>query len=171
MGFALTERGVSSSATIGWLTSIASLGVPAGTLVFRAATRWFETGRLLALEFAIIAIGFVGMTYAPDYRSLMAFGALNQLGCGMILPTLLTWAVRGLVFENRGRGTGLWQSIFAVGQTLGAIAVPAIARLAGSPQITPTFQYFGYVALSAAIIALAASLRFPAVPHAVADSA
>jgi MFS family permease len=170
MGVALTERGVTSSATIGWLTSIASLGVPAGTFVFRYAARRLSTAGLLALEFGIIAVGFVGMTHAPDYRTFMLFGALNQLGCGMILPTLLTWAVRGLVFANRGRGTGVWQSVFSVGQTLSALAIPAMARLIGSGAITPTFQYFGYAAFAAAALALAASLRREFLAHAEADA-
>lgn len=170
MGVALTERGVTSPDTIGMLTALASLGVPIGTFVFRSAARRFSTGRLLALEFAIIAIGFVGMTHAPDYRTFLAFGALNQLGCGMTLPTLLTWAVRGLVFENRGRGTGIWQSVFSIGQTASAIAIPAMARVLGGGGITPTFQYFGYVAIAAGAIAFAGSLRFPAIPHAVAGA-
>ena len=170
MGVALTERGVTSPARIGWLTSIASLGVPAGTFLFRAAAHRLSTARLLMLEFSIIAVGFVGMTYAPDYRAFMAFGALNQVGCGMILPTLLTWAVRGLVFGNRGRGTGIWQSVFSVGQTLSAVAIPATARLLGSSGITPTFQYFGYAAATAAVIALLLSGRSERVAHSVADS-
>lgn len=170
MGVALTERGVTSADTIGVLTAIASLGVPIGTFVFRSAARHLSTGRLLALEFAIIATGFVGMTHAGDYRTFMAFGALNQLGCGMTLPTLLTWAVRGLVFENRGRGTGVWQSVFALGQPLSAVSIATAARLLGSTAITPTFQYLGYTAAAAAIAALFGSLRFPGVPHAVAGA-
>jgi MFS family permease len=170
MGVALTERGISNPATIGWLTSIASLGVPAGTLLFRAAARRLSTAQLLALEFFVIAIGFIGMTHASDYRSLMAFGALNQVGCGMSLPTLLTWAVRGLVFANRGRGTGIWQSVFSVGQTVSAVAIPAIARLLGSPGITPTFQYFGYAAAVACVFAFVASLRVGTAPHALAEA-
>lgn len=168
MGVALTERGITSPARIGVLTSIASLGVPLGTFVFRGAARFLSTPRLLAVEFAIIAIGFIGMTMASDYRGFMVFGALNQLGCGMALPTLLTWAVRGLVLGNRGRGTGIWQATFSVGQTLSAVAIPAMARLLGSPGITPTFKYFGYAALAAAVVALIASVRGRQVTHAEA---
>lgn len=170
LSVALTERGVTAPDRIGMLTALASLGVPVGTFVFRTAARHLSTGRLLALEFAIIAVGFVGMTHASDYRTFLAFGALNQLGCGMTLPTLLTWAVRGLVFSNRGRGTGIWQSVFSIGQTASAIAIPAMARALGGGGITPTFQYFGFVALAAGALALAGSLRFPAVPHAVAGT-
>lgn len=168
MGVALTERGITSPVRIGVLTSIASLGVPIGTFVFRAAAKYLSTPRLLAFEFAIIALGFIGMTFATDYREFMLFGALNQLGCGMTLPTLLTWAVRGLVIGNRGRGTGLWQATFSVGQTLSAVAIPTIARLIASPGITPTFQYFGYAALVASILAFIGSLRGPKVTHAQA---
>jgi len=51
-----------------------------------------------------------------------------------------------------------------------AVAIPAIARLIGSPDITPTFQYFGYAAAVACVIAFVASLRVETVPHALAEA-
>jgi hypothetical protein len=41
---------------------------------------------------------------------------VNQLGCGLVLPTMLVWTTRGLAYEIRGRGNGMWQASFAIGQ-------------------------------------------------------
>jgi hypothetical protein len=61
--------------------------------------------------------------------------------------------------------------VFSVGQTVSAVAIPAIARLTGSPGITPTFRYFGYAAAVACVFAVAVSLKSERVPHAAAEAA
>jgi MFS family permease len=164
LSVALTEQGIDSPRIIGWLTALVSLGVPLGTLMFRSLARHLSPGRLLAIEFLLIGAGFVGMSHAQSHVLFIVLGALNQLGCGMLLPTLLTWAVRGLVFSNRGRGTGLWQSSFSLGQPLSAVAAPAIAVMMGDG-ITLTFQVFGYVALTACVATALVSLRGANLPH------
>jgi len=73
---------------------------------------------LLAIDFAVIGVGFALMA-ASTSPTAYAWGAgVQQIGCGLILPTLLVWATRGLAFEVRGRGTGVWQAAFAIGQFL-----------------------------------------------------
>jgi len=80
---------------------------------------------------------------------------LQQIGCGLILPTLLVWATRGLAFDIRGRGTGLWQATFAIGQFLSGVTLTFLSkRLDG---LLPTFSALGAVCLTAAVIALLAS--------------
>ena len=128
---ALATLGVTDAGRLGLLTGIATLGVPTGTFVFRAAAPRLRIGNLLALEFLLIAIGFAGMSRASSPWPFVAAAALNQIGCGMILPTLLTWATRGLAFSVRGRGTGIWTSVFAVGQFLSGLLVTWLAGMMG----------------------------------------
>lgn len=78
----------------------------------------------------------------------------------MVLPTLLTWAVKGLPFEIRGRGTGIWQATFSVGQFITGFAVPIIALRMGG--IVPAFQVLGGVALASGIVAIFLALRVTA---------
>jgi len=130
-GLALAALGVTDAGRLGLLTGIATLGVPTGTFVFRAAARRLRISSLLALEFLLIAIGFAGMSRALSPWPFVAAAALNQIGCGMILPTLLTWATRGLAFSVRGRGTGIWTSVFAVGQFLSGLLVTWLAGMMG----------------------------------------
>ena len=156
-GFALNILGIADPARIGVLTSIASLGVPLGTFIFRGATKRLSTSHLLALEFLIIATGFIGMGNSHDYRLYLLAASLNQIGCGMILPTLLIWAIRGLPFEIRGRGTGLWTAVFSVGQFGSGITMTYFAKIMGG--LLPAFSALGAVSLFAAAMAVTAHFK------------
>ena len=153
---ALTSLGVTDPSRLGLFTAIASLGVPAGTFVFRALSR-VPIALLLGLEFVIIGIGFVLMGRAADAQHFVAAAALNQLGCGMVLPTLLTWATRGLAFEIRGRGNGMWQATFAVGQFLSGLIVTFLGEHVGG--LLPAFLALGVANIVMAVVAVAGSLR------------
>lgn len=126
----LAVLGVADPARIGFLTSIASVGVPLGTFLYARIGRW-PVRRLLLLEFSMLAIGFgvMGTAHAPTGFLIGCF--INQLGAGLLLPTLLVWAMSLLAFEIRGRGAGLWQSSFALGQFLSPVVVTFAARHVG----------------------------------------
>jgi MFS family permease len=158
---ALTSLNVTDPARLGLFTAIASLGVPAGTFVFRALSR-VPIALLLGTEFVIIGIGFVLMGRATDAQHFAAAAALNQLGCGMVLPTLLTWATRGLAFEIRGRGNGMWQATFAVGQFLSGLIVTFLGEHVGG--LLPAFVTLGIANIVMAVIAAGGSL-LPRIHH------
>ena len=152
-GIALNQLGVRDPAKLGWLTALASLGVPAGTLLFPVLSR-LPLRYLLACEFALIAVGFAWMGKAGGPTPFVCAAALNQVGCGMILPTLLTWAARDLPFETRGRGIGIWTGAFTIGQFLSGVLVTYLAvRLNGLAD--------AFVALSVASLLAAALTVIP----------
>ena len=156
-GLALSQLGITDPAQIGALTMLASLGVPLGTFVFRGLAR-LPIGVLLCLEFVIIGVGFAWMGRTTEPHTFVLAAGLNQLGCGMILPTLLTWATRGLPFEVRGRGNGAWQATFAVGQFLSGVVVTYLAVRTGG--LMPAFIVLGVSNLAVAALALVGYLRF-----------
>lgn len=163
---ALTALGVSEPARIGLYTAIATLGVPVGTVAFRRLSR-LPVAALLFIEFGAIGLGFVGMGLAAAPLPYVAAALVNQFGCGMILPTLLTWATAGLAFEVRGRGNGLWQASFAIGQFLTVIVVFLATRLGG---VQPAFVALAIVNAVVALIAIVFLTRYrgtiaaPAIP-------
>ncbi|MFT4089469.1 MAG: MFS transporter [Asticcacaulis sp.] len=162
LSVALSALGVSDPGMIGMMTAIASLAVPLGTFVFWGASKRLSVPWLLTVEFAIMGAAYVAMSKAADPALFVAFAAISQIGAGMILPTLLTWAMSGLAFEVRGAGTGVWQSTFAFGQFACGMVVPFISGLAGG--IIPAFMVLGIASLSAALLALGSStlVRKPA---------
>lgn len=148
---ALHAIGVIDPAQIGKLTAIASLGVPIGTVVFRFVARW-SVGRLLMLEFGVIGLGFIGMGRATEPDAFVHAALFNQIGCGMVLPTLLTWATRGLDYAVRGRGTGIWQGTFSVGQFLSGVTITLLSATTGG--IFTAFTVLGVLGLFAAVLSI-----------------
>ena len=153
---ALNSLGIRDPAKLGLLTAIACVGVLVGTLIFRLLAR-FALNRLLALEFLIIGAGFMSMGKAGNSWQFVVGAAMNQIGCGMILPTLLTWATRGLQFEFRGRGNGTWQATFALGQFLSGMVVTLLGDTVGG--ILPAFFFLGVANAAAAVISGLARAR------------
>ena len=156
---ALSVLGVNDPARLAMLTAIASLGVPLGTFIYRGVARW-PIGLVLCIEFALIGLGFVWMGKATTPSNFVSAAAVNQIGSGMILPTLLVWATRGLHFQIRGRGTGVWQGTFAVGQFVCGIVVTWLAVRLGGP-----LAAFVVLGMAAALAALAALLGYLKVRH------
>ena len=53
-------------------------------------------------------------------------------GSGLLLPSMVTWAVASTRFEERGRVTGLWTAAFFFGQFLTPIIMGGITAAVGS---------------------------------------
>jgi MFS family permease len=141
--------GVRDPASIGRYTMLASLGVPVGTLLYYVAAR-LHIGLLLFLEFVLVGVGFLGMSRAaePVGYSLVAF--VNQVGCGLILPTMLVWATRGLAYRVRGRVTGIWTATFSVGQFISGVTIQFLSeRMDGA--LLGAFRGLGMAALAIAV--------------------
>jgi len=152
----LTQLGIADPARTGFLTSLASLGVPLGTFVFSRLGRW-PVARLLLIEFALLTTGFLLMSRAGGPAPFLTGCFINQLGAGMLLPSLLVWAMSGLPFEIRGRGAGLWTGAFSVGQFLCPLVVTFWTRELGG--LLPAFGALSAAALLGAVFALIGLLR------------
>jgi MFS family permease len=144
----------------GMMTAVASIFVPVGTLCF-----WFLSPRLslksmFVLEFALLAAGFLLMSVLKSPWAFTLAAGLDQIGAGMLLPTLLTWAVVRLPYAVRGRGTGLWTAAFTLGQFVcNNAAIPFITGFTGG--ILPTMGVLGWLCGSAAVLALIAPIKTP----------
>ena len=152
----LDHLGLKDPAQIGFLTSIASLGVPLGTFIYAKATGT-RIARLLLVEFLMLGIGFLLMSRAETTSEFLVGCGINQIGAGMVLPTLLVWAMSQLEFEVRGRGAGLWTGAFSLGQWLSPIIVTFFSQLLGG--FLPSMAALGISAFVAAAVALAANFR------------
>lgn len=149
--FVLTGVGVTATATIGGISALMSLATAIGAGLFGVLSR--NTPRLLLpIEFGIAAVGLV-VIFATASLPLITVGAvLTGFGTGLLLPTLLTWAVNRLRFEQRGRGTGLWTGTLFVGQFLSPIALAAIG--AGIGGLQPALGVLGVLAAVMAVVTL-----------------
>ena len=148
----LAELGMISPAEAGFWTSVASIGVPLGTIIYGVFGKRIGVSRLLLAEFTLLAAGFMVMGTAEATNAFLVGCFVNQLGAGMLLPTLLVWSISILPFEVRGRGTGFWQSAFALGQWLSPLIVTFFALKMGG--LLSSFQMLSYFAAAGVVAAL-----------------
>jgi predicted MFS family arabinose efflux permease len=165
---ALEVLGVHDPALIGKITTLASIGVPFGTFIYWGLAR-LPIGWLLLIDFALIGAGFILMGRAADPTAYAWGSFVNQVGCGIVLPTMLVWATRGLAYSIRGRGNGMWQAAFAIGQFLSGMVVTLLSTQLGG--LLPTLSVMGKAALAFAVIAGAAGIFWPRSTRSMAERA
>jgi MFS family permease len=147
LSFRLDSIGVESTATIGAASAIASLGTAIGAFLF---------GRLaplgpavtVPLAFGLSGVGIVGMGLASTVPLVVAAAVVTGFGNGLLLPSLLTWALGSLGFEQRGRGTGVWTSALFIGQFACPLVVLALSGAIGG--LGSALVVVGAVSLAAA---------------------
>jgi MFS family permease len=165
---ALVSLGVSDPALIGRYTMLASIGVPLGTFIYWGLSR-LPINWLLLIDFTLIGLGFLMMGRARDPTAYAWGSFMNQIGCGIVLPTMLVWASRDLSYAIRGRGTGMWQAAFAIGQFLSGMVVTLLSKQLGG--LLPTLSLMGESALVFALSAGATGYIWRRSAHARAISA
>jgi len=152
MARVLQESGITNTFQMGIIIAVVSMGIPLGTVIFSRISRT-PVSYLLLMNFSIIAVGCWGMAVAEDIKLLLVASFVNQVGCGLMLPTTLTWSMRQFSFVQRGRGIGLFTSFFNGGQFVGPTFVTWLAAQLTMGAIKPSYRYVAY---GAAVVALAA---------------
>jgi len=154
LSFVLTERGMDSPLLIGRWASIAMFANPLGALLFTLIP-WRSIPKL-TLAFFLFSCGFFVISLSSTWQAAVAGAVIANLGAGMILPTLITWALSTISPEQRGAGTGAWQAANFLGQFLSPLIILALKRLTGSLSAAIMVYailccVFGFIALAGAV--------------------
>jgi MFS family permease len=159
-GYLYGAIGVQSPARIGMAYAVNSLGVISGTFVFGwlLGPRW-RVAWQLAAGAAIAAAGFVLMRSAGDYDALTAAGFVNGVGCGILLPTMVSWNMRELPLSKRGFGIGAYQSCFFLGIFFNPLIVVGLEKQLAAPRAAAVGQIGMALLALAALAAVVATLR------------
>ena len=147
LSFVLDAAGVSSTATIGALSAVMSVATAAGSLAF-ARLSGRSPRRLLPIGFGAAAAGLAIVAAGGTVAVITVGAVLTGAGTGLLLPTLLTWTINRLSFEQRGRGTGLWTGALFIGEFLCPLLIAGIG--AGTGGLRPAL---GVLAVLAAVLA------------------
>jgi MFS family permease len=148
LSFKLDDIGLVSTAAIGAVSAVGSLGTAVGAFLFgRLAAR--GPGVTVPLAFAISGVGLLGLAVAPAVPVVVVAAVITGFGNGLLLPALLTWAMRSLSFEQRGRGTGVWTSSVFIGQFICPLVVLGLSGAISG--LTSALLVLGVVALIAAV--------------------
>ncbi len=108
---------------------------------------------LLPISFGAMAVGYIIVWIAGNAGALpgvIAGVIIASAGTGMLLPTLLSWAIGRIPFESRGRSTGIWTAAFFFGQFITPIL---IGVLTGALTIT-TAVAVGIVGIACAVVGI-----------------
>ena len=146
LSFVLVEAGVTSPAAIGAVGALSSLATAAGGLAFPRVVDRRGTRTALLVAFALAGSGLVVFAVSDSVPVLVAGVVVACLGTGLLLPTLLTWAVGSLTFDERGRGTGLWTSSLFIGNFICPLLVLALSGLLGG--LSAAIVVIGVVSLA-----------------------
>jgi MFS family permease len=149
LSFVLNGLGVTSTAVIGGISAVMSLATAAGAIVFGRISR-LSPRVLLPTAFGLSAVGLVVVFATPSLVVVTLGAVITGFGTGMLLPTLLTWAVNRLSFEQRGRGTGLWTGSLFLGEFLAPLVIAGIGVGVGGLQ--PALAVLGVAAAVMAVV-------------------
>lgn len=149
LSFALDDLGVDSTGAIGAISAVGSLGTAIGAFSFsRLAAR--GPAVTIPLAFAVSGVGLVGLGLAPAVPLVVLAAVVTGLGNGLLLPSLLTWALGSLTFEQRGRGTGWWTAAVFLGQFVCPLVVLGLSDVIGG--LGSALVVVGVVAVAAAVL-------------------
>ncbi|MEK7833957.1 MAG: MFS transporter, partial [Acidobacteriota bacterium] len=145
-----------STRTIGLISGLTHITVGVGTLFFRRLiTAKIAVPRLLAIAWLACGAGLVILIASSSLTGVTVGSLLNGAGCGIMLPTLLTWNMSTLPAERRGLGTGAWTASFFLGNFLNPLIVLSLAANVGGR--AGAVNVFGWLLLIVAVVTLAGS--------------
>ncbi|MGY1691509.1 MFS transporter [Geodermatophilus sp. SYSU D01105] len=165
LSFVLDGIGVESTGTIGAVSAIASLGTAVGGFLF---ARFAPLGPAVTVPaaFALSGVGLVGLGLAGSVPMVVAFAVVTGFGNGLLLPSMLSWALGSLGFEQRGRGTGVWTSAMFIGQFVCPLVVLGLSGAISG--LGSALMVIGALAVVAAVgvrLARPTAAADPAVAH------
>nr|WP_314561760.1 MFS transporter [uncultured Pseudomonas sp.] len=125
VGYLLNLLHVEGSQQIGMTMGASQFGVLVGALSFRLF-RGVPARRQMLLAFVAAGIGG-GLLAMADSHGLVVIAVLiNGLGIGLMMPTLLTWIMAQVDFQQRGRAAGGFTAMFFAGEFASPLVVLAI---------------------------------------------
>ncbi|WP_110969509.1 MFS transporter [Pseudomonas huaxiensis] len=152
-GFLLGLLQVDSPQQIGMVMGANQLGVMLGALSFRLFHRCARQ-HLLLLAFVTAGLGGWLMARAGSPALLTLAVALNGLGIGLMLPTLITWIMSRASFAQRGRATGGFTAALFAGEFASPLLV--LGLTGGNHQALP--DALALVGLAQLLLALSCLL-------------
>lgn len=128
--YVLDAAGITAVPAIGAFAALASLATAGGAYAFGRISG-SGTATLLPIAFGLAGTGLVVLGATSLVPVIVLGAVIASAGTGLLLPTLLVWAVSGLSFEQRGRGTGLWTAALFLGEFVCPLLVVAFTGALG----------------------------------------
>jgi MFS family permease len=144
--------GLTDAQAIGPISAAASIATAVLAFLFARLAK-LGAKVLLPIAFGAMALGYVIIWLSAGAGSLpgvIAGVLVASAGTGLLLPTLISWAVGRIPFPSRGRSTGVWTAAFFLGQFVTPLVIAAIM---GALSIQ-TAVAVGVVGIACAVVAV-----------------
>ncbi|BCH56592.1 MFS transporter [Agrobacterium vitis] len=148
----LAERGIVEPSVLGLASAAGSFGVVAGTLLFRSQARR-SIGVLLSAAMMLQGIGFILLYTQASLVGGIVGMFINNIGCGISLPLVLAFTMARLPDAYRGRASGIWTSMFFIGQFICPLVVGAVSAASGG-MIGAMAGFAAFTLLGAGVFAI-----------------
>ncbi|PKH85015.1 MFS transporter [Pseudomonas sp. Choline-02u-1] len=151
-GYLLNLLHVDAPQQIGMTMGANQLGVLVGALSFRLLSG-LRSQHLLLIAFGLAGAGGLLMAGANSHVQVVVAVLVNGLGIGLMLPTLITWIMAQVGFEQRGRAAGWFTAAIFAGEFVSPLVVLAIT--AGAVSVLPqALAVIGWLQLVVALFCL-----------------
>ncbi|MFI8395835.1 MFS transporter [Pseudomonas sp. NPDC078863] len=151
-GYLLNLLHVDAPQQIGMTMGANQLGVLVGALSFRLLSG-LRSQHLLLIAFGLAGVGGLLMAGANSHVQVVVAVLVNGLGIGLMLPTLITWIMAQVGFEQRGRAAGWFTAAIFAGEFVSPLMVLAIT--AGAVSVLPqALAVIGWLQLVVALFCL-----------------
>lgn len=151
-GYLLNLLHVDAPQQIGMTMGANQLGVLVGALSFRLLSG-LRSQHLLLIAYGLAGGGGLLMAGASSHVQVVVAVLVNGLGIGLMLPTLITWIMAQVGFEQRGRAAGCFTAAIFAGEFISPLVVLAIT--AGAVSVLPqALAIIGWLQLVVALFCL-----------------
>ena len=151
IGLAFSAIGLNDPGRVGLLISLASIGVFLGAVLFQIVSGRFSFIVQIGIFLALLGIGLCGIGLSHSQSAMTSAAFVQQLGAGILIPSLVLWTVAGLPVRHRGRGMGIWSGCFFLGQFGSPLLVTMTSGMVGS--LLGSFAVLGAFALVGSVYA------------------
>lgn len=127
--FLLNEIGVTKNALAGLAIVVATLGSTISSLSYHRLKNRFSFATILAVLFFLMAIGFLVISSAQQYSTVIIGMIISGFGLGLMMPNLNIWLLTVTPPKIRGTAVGILTMSLFLGQFFSPIAVAPLEQV------------------------------------------
>ena len=154
--FLLALHGIDSPAKAGAVVSLATLAGGFSSYSMPYLKRRYHFTELGACAFALLSLGFLGLSFAHSLTITMFFALFSGAGIGLLMPSMRLWVISIAAPRLRGRSVGVITSSLYLGQFLSPIFAQPIVGTQGITML--------YMIIAGTTCGLAITLFFQRTP-------
>lgn len=128
--FHLKAIGIEKNAMIGAAIAMSTIFSAVSSFSFFKLKNRFSFSTIMGMGYALMALGFLLLSYSDTYSSVVIALIICGLGIGMMIPNINMWVMKIVPLEIRGKEIGKLTTFWFMGQFLSPIIIaPFLAYL------------------------------------------